>query len=437
MLIRNRVLLVTVSTISLIQIGDIHLPQFKTERAVDCKDDGISEDLLSELAPPKIQTVVRSITKLQEKLNYPPLLFCGDLSSYGSTSEYKDCVKYLVDVLNLSKRKPQTIHVVPGNHDIDRKLCTNKNELNLDSKFIPLKEAWTSAGIDVLAVDEVRTSTINEAAGELHIYSLNSCIGCGEWRAMPTKIQKQFGTVVEEYASSVSEKEAFELAGEQLDTPMIRSTDLESLNLSLDALPKNTLPIILAHHNILPQSLQRVDLYTELINSGPFRTTLTQHSRPIVYCHGHIHTDPIEIISDATRPLSRVITISAPIIIAGFNVLHIHFSRTQDPIGIEIEFYRLQESGNVAKVNSHRIPLGDQHTTSFSDSDLAILSELLKENQVFRFEELRNKINQQRTPKANRKTMEQILCEAEWKGLISIKDRNYENKCWVIRRTFQ
>ena len=60
--------------------------------------------------------------------------------------------------------------------------------------------------------------------------------------------------------------------------------------------PSNVLSVIVAHHNLLPQRLPRLAPYTELVNGGALRASLGELGKPVLYLHGHIHEDPIEIL---------------------------------------------------------------------------------------------------------------------------------------------
>ncbi len=421
------------ATTSIIQIGDVHLPWSKNERAIDHKDERVTPGLVLGLALPTLQAVIRKLVRVYDAIQPACTLICGDLSAKGSTDDYAECVTELVAALDLADRDSGSIHVVPGNHDVDRRLCVDKDELNLEAKFAPLSNAWMSAGVDALAVAGVRATEFNYSAGKTAVFSVNSCIGCGEWRVLPARIRHELGALIET-VSSEADEDSFSLVGEQLDTPMFLAKDVEELSVRIEKLSAQHLPIILSHHNILPQAEPRVDVYTEMINSGAIRTMLTQHARPIVYCHGHIHTDPIEIVSDGTHPTSRLVVVSAPLITKGFNVLTVHHSRDKCPIGLVVEFYRTQPNSHVTLSDTHRISLLPFASCVTMDEDLSLLEGCLSDRSI-RFEELRNAVNAKRATSANRHTLTELLVEAEWRCLVGIDNRDGSPEHWIVRRT--
>ncbi len=261
--------------ISVLQLGDIHYPQSKDLRPVDLKDTAVPS-LSMPLSPKKLTKVARAISTFAEANPPAAILLCGDLTTKGDTDEYRECVAYLIKFLNLTAKSKDGVHVVPGNHDVDRRLCTNRTSLNL-CKFLPLQEVWRTAYEDVLVTTGVRETLHSASHGSIDILSLNSCVGCEEWRLLPEHIRDQLSDAIKDLRIR-DPVAADEIEAEQLDTPMIDQDDIEMLNRSIRALDPDVVPLILAHHNLLPQELQRIAIYTELINSGPFRTTLPNRS---------------------------------------------------------------------------------------------------------------------------------------------------------------
>lgn len=111
----------------------------------------------------------------------------------------------------------------------------------------------------------------------------------------------------------------------------------------------NALLVIAAHHNLLPQRLTRLAPYTELVNSGTLRASLMAAGRPVIYLHGHIHEDPIEIM--AMPAGQAVISISAPAAEDGFNLLEFNFTRSGLPLSCHINPWRFNAAGIL-----HRAP---------------------------------------------------------------------------------
>ncbi len=416
------------------QLGDVHFPEHKNLRDIDCKDTAFSSSLETLLSAPRLSSVLRKIVELQVDFKPYTILMCGDLTSRGLLDDYEVCVKYLTQVLNLANADKSCVHVVPGNHDVDRSKCLNSSNISHPAKFKVLQDMWNNAVGELLTVDLVRESDPFTISQNTKIYSMNSCVGCGEWRSLPEKIQNDIGSVLTNYQTNNNSEDIFELIGEQLDTPMFSMEDVDSLNQKISSLNQNVLPIILAHHNILPQSLTRIDLYTEMINSGVFRTRLAEHCRPIVYCHGHIHTDPIEILNDPTKFGSQIITISAPELVNGFNLIEIFYNRDGIAMGLQLHKYRTQSSGSVIKDSTVRIPLSTCNgRKSPLDQDFTNIMITATDGGI-RFKNFLKLFNKDRVSNANKNTMSSLLLEAEWRGLVEIVSRDEPPEYWSIRR---
>ena len=418
----------TVQTISVLQIGDVHFPDSRDKRLLDLKDKSM-DALVANAAPHTLTKVVRALAKIISHEPISALLLCGDLTTAGDLPNYSDCVKYLVDVLRLDSADKNNVHVVPGNHDVSRALCTDKGALNRQ-KFAPLQSAWMENYDDVIVTQGVRGSDVSDSSRSVRIMSLNSCVGCGEWRMLPENIRNELGEVLAGLRSK-DPKAAFAIEGQQLDTPMFDNDDIEELHGQIKSLDSHVIPVVLAHHNLLPQQLLRVELYTELINSGQLRSALSSIGRPIVYCHGHIHTDPIETIIDGSVRNSQLICVSAPLLEAGFNELKFYFSRTDAPIGLEIIGYRLDTNGTIRDSIRRRIPFANR--AKFLTSELECLRGCLTVDRT-RFSELQNTMNLANPGEVDAANLVELLHEAEWLGMLEIDNMNEKPQYWIIRR---
>lgn len=415
-------------TISVLQIGDVHYPDHKEMLLADLKDQD-APALIEGTSPKVLLKVVRAIANRNSMQTFSAVLMCGDLTTAGNCEEYQECVNYLVKALSLRECNKDGIHVVPGNHDVDRALCTSRDSLNL-KKFDPISAAWAAAFDDVIVTRGFRQSCVSDGPRQLKLFSLNSCMGCGEWRMLPEEIRDELASAIEKLRTK-DPKAAFRVEGQQLDTPMFAHDDIELLHQKINQLALDQIPVVLAHHNLLPQQMLRIELYTELINSGQFRTTLTNFGRPVIYCHGHIHNDPIETIGDSKKPGSQLICVSAPLLAAGFNELLFYFSRDNAPLGLEVVFHRMSENGNVGEAGRHRIPFANQK--GFVSPDLENLKECLKKDRI-RLLELKTSFEMQTSSKMNQPTFAELLKEAEWLGMIEIEHRTIKPEFWIIRR---
>jgi hypothetical protein len=423
-------------SLKVIQAGDLHFPEYKGKSIGDLKDEGAPEALIQAIAPTQLQSVMREVAHIAEEPTVCGLLICGDMTSYGDIEEYKNSIKYLnkaVEVGDLTKWPEEALHVVPGNHDVNRSLCDSGEDLY--KKFDPLVDSWDQIGRkSILPIEKVRSTEINSSQNSLNLFSLNSCIGCGEKRHLPKEIREELIQIFEDHSVNTSDSNAFKLIGEQLDTPAFEDEHVNSLVRKINEVSSTSVPLVLAHHNILSQVTPRVEIYTELINSGLFRSRLASCSRPVIYCHGHIHDNPVEELKHHQYPSSKVIFVSAPLLYNGFNVIEIEFARNNLPLGCIVHKYRTNPSGAVDNTESVDIPLVDSGMLAkFSDEKLASLLNVCDKN-FKRFERIRELIKEDIGRGIHRSTVRDLILEAMWLGLVEIKDRESEYKYWTVRR---
>lgn len=428
-------------SISILQIGDVHYPENVGKALADIKDPSIPS-ITNQAAPIPLQVVFRSLAHAIEKSKPSAVLVCGDLTSWGQISDYNACVNYLIDNLSLRTMGNSAIHIVPGNHDVNRTLCTGQEKINTQ-KFDPLLKAWDSFTPSVITTEGVRNEAVTANGCNLQIFSMNSCMGCGEWHLLPEQLRELLNNLppalLEKLKEQIEEsrkrdpKKAFNLEGDRIDTPMFKHEDIAELNQHLHDAPLASLPIILAHHNLLPQELARIELYTELINSGAFRSSVASIGRPIVYCHGHIHADPVEIVTDATNPGSQLICISAPEVKDGFNELAIHFSNDGKPLGLEIMMHRMRSGGTISIQDKHRVHFTNRK--GFLTEEMEQIQICLKKEPE-KFANVKKRFDDLTKTKVQKPTFARLIQEATWFGIAKIENEQPDPKYWQIRRGF-
>lgn len=415
-------------SVSVLQIGDIHYPENSGSIGADVKDFSLPA-ITAGAASNTLQVVFREISHIITRRPPASILVCGDLTSSGNISQYQECVKYLISSLDLHSRSKESIHVVPGNHDIDRTLCSDHEKLNL-KKFEPLLKAWDLLTKEVLLTSGIRSKIFHVGGCNLNVLSMNSCMGCGEWHLVPKEVRTSIASLIESTRTSDPER-AFDLEGNQIDTPMFLHDDIVKLNQTIQELSTDCIPFVLAHHNLLPQELLRVELYTELINSGAFRSTIAAICRPIVYCHGHIHSDPIEIVSNGRREGSQLICISAPQITVGFNELIAYYSSESKPLGLEVVMHRISPGGIMLEQSRHRIPFTNR--TSFLSEEMETLQKCITQDPM-KFNTMKLLYEEASSSKTENDTFAGLLQEASWFGIVDIDQDQLEEKYWRIRR---
>ena len=419
--------------IRIIHVGDIHYPEANADRfVVDRKDTGAPAAWPSRFSPDKIRQVSEAIVGQSESAD--AVLLSGDLTSRASMVGYRQCLKYLGIALRLtddSLWQQESIHVVPGNHDVERAL-EELNDARLFERFEAIRAAWQDLGLPVLVPNAVRTSTITSERSSVAMFSINSCIGCGDTRNLPDKIRDDLTQILRPLLDHLDQEDVFELLAEQLDTPAVLDKHVNALEQYIVRLPKNQVPVILGHHGILPQARPRLSIYTELLNGGYVRQRLASLNRPLIYCHGHVHVDTVELVSQPRHSSGRLVSIAAPLYEQGFNILCIRFGRSGVPLGCEVVPYRLEEHGGVRQQPTVRIPLQPTSLAiTFSDRTASTALGMVQSN-VLRFEEVRrNWPTDLPTPQQN--TLRDVLEELEWLGFVRVLNRDEEPEQWIVQ----
>ncbi len=420
-------------TLTILQVGDLHYDEANAGPAVDGKDSHISPALVAAAAPSQLRAVMQAAQKRCASDPIDAIVFCGDLTTRGVLSVYEECVEYLdvgFSLAGSSSRPEGTLHAVPGNHDVDRRLVDPEGK-DLFSKFEPLARAWRSRGLSILACDSVRNTKVGVVGSEAALLSVNSCIGCGEKRS-------RIGEFTETLKAQLKEEASRGIGGaadalwEGLDTPLVHEDHLRELSEAVEDLMPSVLPIVTAHHNLLPQAIPRVAVYTELLNAGAVRTSLSSHGRWVIYLHGHIHDDPIEVIDQRFPGRGSVLSISAPEFRSGFNLISVAFGYAGRPIGCTVTRYRYERGGEVRSQQPIRVGLRRAHDEP--EELLEIILRLVPQGQSLRFRELQHRLQEQVSPTPSIGRIESTLLEAEWAGHLSIPERDDLPQHWTIRR---
>lgn len=342
--------------LTIFQVGDVHYPEHNAADA-DVKDGAFPASLIAATTSSQLQASTRELVGQLDDHPDAILVLSGDLTSRGDLSAYEECVDYLVEAFLLDDPDTWTqgrIHVVPGNHDVNRPLAAAQSPEDLHSKFEPLREAWAKHGLDVLAVNEPRRSHVTSDEARVELFGLNSCLGCGEQRLIPTEIQERVRDGLKDHGLSEPDIDDFmdslvSSTTETIDAPALREADIDIVHTAIHQESPMGLPILIGHHNILQQALPRFDLYTDLVNAGMFRSRLASLGRPVLYLHGHIHSDAIEVIEQATPDRGQLVLISCPEFIDGFNRIELWFTDEGTAIGCLIRKFRRRLHGGVSQ----------------------------------------------------------------------------------------
>ena len=418
--------------LTLLHIGDVHYDRTKGAISVDAKDSGFPKSLGDSAVSRPLQAVIRKLIRLSDDAHGAVIV--GDLTTGGSLDTYEECVDYLSTNLRLEdsgRWQRGAVVVVPGNHDVDRELVDDRD---LMAKFAPLEGAWEPKELPVLAARVVHTTVLGDpTTGQLQLTGLNSSIGCGERRLLEGGLPEEIAAALHQLVSDFAESTQEDLFGEQseiLDTPAFLEEHVVEVAELVNELSIHALPVLVAHHNLVPQALPRLAPYAELVNGGMFRSRLAAAGRPVVYLHGHIHTDPVEVVTQHSPNSGSLILISAPLITKGFNVLHVEYTGPGYPMGLVVECWRVSDDGGVGLRDTIRIPLETRIDTAGPIT--RGLVDALANSPLLRFNELRQRLGATAEGFSDEELADAVL-EAEWLGMVNVDDREQEIHRWRIR----
>lgn len=343
----------------ILQIGDVHLPSGMNARPfADVKDPTFPQGLASLIATSPLKRVFKRVFALLEAGQVDGILFMGDLTDYGNLDAYAACCRYIASALQIgSGRRFSNVPVgfVPGNHDIDRGLAKQPGNA---AKFAPLGSALNAVGLPTIPVTQPKLLALGAAGPRANVFLMNSCWGCGDEARIPEHFRAPIAAAIEgAIAGASGDKAIKDYYDRQLDTPALSEDSVTELMQEVYGAPSNVLSVIVAHHNLLPQRLPRLAPYTELVNGGALRASLGELGKPVLYLHGHIHEDPIEILKSPGG--SPVISISAPKLSSGFNIIDLVYSPQTMPIACHVTPLRFDQSGILRERPRVAIPLND------------------------------------------------------------------------------
>lgn len=426
---------------TILQVGDVHYPEAIAEAgALDLKDMAFPAALQSKLSVKKISHVTRHAMAHIDRGDVDLLVFVGDLTTRGDTAAYESCIEFINGSLNASlahSGKPGALGITPGNHDVVR---NHTLDVSLIDKFRPFQDIHSKHSIRPLPVGapEIMKHGVG-ATSSLDIALVNSCVGCGERKLLPNGVRDALIAEIErQVAASAGDKskilEILYRSTQSIDTPMIDASNLIDVDRWIRNLPQTTLPVICAHHNFLPQGRPRVDAYTDLLNAGALRRMMLDENRPVVFLHGHIHDDPVDVISDPRNPHSTVVSISAPLMRDGFNLVTIAYSPNGVPVGCRITGCRLDDNG---RYEEHRsmIPLWRGHTlASVLSQDARQILELLEIGHEYYPNRLREVFRKKRKDDIEPGVLKDRVEELEWLGLVTVEWAFDGEDGWRVRK---
>lgn len=366
-----------IERLSLLQLGDIHYPVFSTEWTdVDNKDRADTANLPGHFSKPISTLIATAISNEVQRSSPSAIVVCGDLTDRGQLDGFDQAANYLSKALG--EEASRTVHLLPGNHDVD--LTGKMKFADLTShRFGVLQDRLTALGSPFQVTKDSRESTHSSGTSALLLTSLNSAKANGAPRLFPSVVPQdpvaealraldadQILTSSKKLVASVSGSNPSISVQEMLDIPMIDPGDLDAVT-ARGSSRESGLLVVAAHHGFLPQATPRFGPYTEMVNGGQVRRRLLELDRPVLYLHGHIHQDSLEIIRGAGSTAGiagpPVISIAAPLLAEGFNRLDVEFTSSGRVLGIFL--YRLRVDRGTAGITSaapERIPIAPRRT---------------------------------------------------------------------------
>lgn len=415
-------------SLDLIHLGDIHYPEHWGTVDVDLKDRAAPAAIVGGTARQKLEEVINKALQVRDASDKAVVVVSGDLTSRAEMDPYGLCAKWLAATFGLPVTADR-FHVVPGNHDVVRALANGVDPL---AKFGPAVAAWAAVtASEVLAVDEPRCTLITNAPAMLAVISMNSCAGSGERRHLPESVRGQLAGVIEKFdREALAAGDPLGAVYEQLDTPAFIETHVKA---ALGAIEEHrtALPVVVAHHNLLPQATPRFEIYTEVVNSGSVRSRLAGHRRPVVYLHGHTHTSPVEVVTQRAPAEGTLVSVGAPLLVDGFNHIRFEFEPTKgEPLGMTITEHRIQAGGSFSQ-SEHRVPLSAALGPA---SRVARALDAVLEDVPRYFAEVAAELVE---AGHHADAVEQAARELEWRGSVAIDNRTDEPHHWQIRRVLR
>lgn len=379
------------------------------------------------IAAPPAKRVFQAIYKVLEKEKIAGLLFMGDLTDIGQLAGYEACARYIRNALQLGSGEKfgcLPTGIVPGNHDIDREMAKKPGT---GAKFEPLQKALNQAGLKPMPVGKPIWMSAREGAAAVKIGLLNSCWGCGERENIPLEFRDSVFAAIESAISAGGDETTVRAYYDrQFDTPAFSADTITELA-TLES-EGSELLVVAAHHNILPQRLPRLAPYTELVNSGAIRATLMDMSRPVLYLHGHIHEDPVEVLQvPGGEPL---VCISAPEASSGFNILELNFSKVGVPLSVRIIPWRFNASGILRPAKPILISLIGTRRRAHNQSLSQIYALLLNSKQMY-WNELLSAATSVFTDDAESQ-LEEALETLFADGRVSIDNYDLAKSSWIV-----
>lgn len=307
-------------------------------------------------------------------------------------------------------------------------------------RFSKLQERIDRVGGKMtVTIDHRQTSHAFGPAG-LFIHSVNTALANGAPRMIATvgitdpvslalKPTDSLGVLTDPVALS-SNIEAMTspefVIQEALDMPMMTPASIQLVQSAAGTAPAGLVTLV-AHHGPLPQATPRLGPYTEMINGGQVRRRLLQMNRPVLYLHGHIHEDVVEMVrGSGVAPQATswpVIIIAAPLLSEGFNRIDVEFASDGRVLGLILQRIRVDARvGSIVRVAPERISIGARKTIDSRYRKFFI--RVVSAHGVSGEDLVR--IGAESDPVISPAEVEEVVSEAVWAGILETSSDDRE-----------
>jgi len=440
----------TNKVLSFLQLGDVHYPDLvKTAPVVDHKDKGMSLAMVSAISSTRISEISRSIARvMSDEDDLIAIVLNGDLTTRGDMPGYEACLNFLQGALQLSNDsywRQRKLLAVPGNHDINRSGIVAGQ--SLEKKFEPLVATWKKllGGSDYLTVGAPQPTDVPGTTGStcsVRFLPLNTCYLCGEYRAFPASIRDKVVELLTGLKKSMSSAEFERLLSEQVDCPAVSRDHVAALEKHISSNAPESISVVIGHHPLLAQPIARIDGYNELLNAGYVRESVLATRRTILYLHGHIHQDPLLLVTSPLKGAHQIIHVSAPALEDGFNLIRLYYSDiTNQPLGLELTPFRFGDHLGVVKRDPIRVRLiePDALWNEIDDPWITyVLKQLVSPQIVMRFGDLEKglppRLAKGLAPEQKSEGIRQALLRLEILEILEITNRDSACQLWQCHR---
>lgn len=423
----------------ILQIGDVHYSEAIAAKAkTDTKDPTFNHSTLAGLSTPPFQSVIRRLLETIKSEQIDIVAVMGDITDRGDEKGLDAGLAQLKAVFENSRVPNSAIHFVPGNHDIKR-LGTHSSA---DTRFDELISAMTKHGFKFVAPEQPSIGNFSSGPAEIKIACINTCFGCGTKRNYPDivsdAITKAIDDEIKKNAGDASKLKRVLSAVYEMDTPAIHDDVLQVVSHEASFLDGDDVMVVAGHHNILPQKITRIAPYTELVNAGQFRNNLLSYSCNVIYLHGHVHDDPIEVISSPDCPSTKLVLIGAPLLNDGFNLVEVAFSSAGVALGCVVKKYRMNSSSQIHISSSKQISFWKERLSEFGalSCEADEISRYLRNSERRYFRDIASHYAKAKlegeagdADSLVRRTLEELW----WLGVVQIDHLEKHQSRWVVR----